>query len=93
MYFENGYPYEPHLSAIYSELDDLRTMRNSCAHISSTTQTALDSLALGILGRPQSGMNIYSFLTTIHPGSAKGETVHMSYRNKLLVAAELISQG
>ena len=93
MYFEDGYPYEPHLSAIYSEPDDLRTMRNSCAHISSTTQTALEALALRILGRPQSSVNIYSLLTTAYPGSATGETVYMAYRNKLLVAAELISQG
>ena len=35
--FENGYPFEPHISAIHSDLDDLRMMRNSSAHNPSTT--------------------------------------------------------
>src|SRR5258708_2484610 len=44
LYFENGYPYEPHISAIVSELNDLKTMRNASAHISSTTRQALQPL-------------------------------------------------
>jgi hypothetical protein len=93
MYFEHGYPYEPHLSAIYSDLDDLRTMRNASAHISSTTQTALDSLALRILGQPQPDISLYQLLTMVDPRSAAGETIFLAYKNKLVVTAELISQG
>ncbi len=33
LYFEQGYPYEPHLSGVFSDLADLRTMRNASAHI------------------------------------------------------------
>jgi hypothetical protein len=93
MYFEHGYPYEPHLSAIYSDLDDLRTMRNASAHVSSTTQIALESLALRIVGQPQPGITLYQLLTMIDPRSAAGETIFLVYKNKLVVTAELISQG
>jgi hypothetical protein len=93
MYFERGYPYEPHLSAIYSDLDDLRTMRNASAHISSTTQIALESLAVRIFGQPQPGISLYQFLTMVDPRSPTGETIFSTYKNKLLVTAELISHG
>lgn len=93
MYFEYGYPYEPHLSAIYSDLNDLRTMRHCSAHISSTTQTALESLALRIFGHPQPSISLYRLLTMTDHRSAAGETIFLTYRNKLVVTAELISQG
>jgi hypothetical protein len=93
MFFQNGYPFEPHLSAVFSELSDLRTMRNASAHISSTTQTALESLALRIKGQPQPGISLYQLLTMTDPRSAAGETVFLVYKNKLVVTADLISTG
>jgi hypothetical protein len=93
MFFQNGYPFEPHLSGIDSELRDLRTMRNASAHVSSTTQTALESLALRIFGQPQLGISLYQLLTMTDPRSAAGETIFLTYKNKLVVTAELISQG
>jgi hypothetical protein len=56
LYFDAGYPYEPHLSAIISDLDDLKTMRNASAHISSTTQNALEGLARRVFAQPQPGL-------------------------------------
>jgi hypothetical protein len=93
IYFKNGYPYEPHLSAIVSELDDLRTMRNSCAHISSSTQRALESLATGIFGQPRPGITLYQLLTSTDPRSKTEETVFSAYKNKLVVTAEIITHG
>ena len=93
MYFHNGYPYEPHLSAIFSDLEELRTMRNASAHVSSTTQTALESLALRIFGQPQPSITLYQMLTAIDPRSASGETVFGTYKDKLTVTADLISRG
>ncbi len=93
LYFQNGYPYEPHLSSITSELADLRTMRNSSAHLTSTTQTALESLALRILSRPSPNIDLYTLLTTTDPRAAGGATVFLTYKNKLVVAAELIARG
>lgn len=93
MYFQNGYPYEPHLSAASSDLADLRTMRNASAHITSTTQTALESLALRIFAGPNIKIDLYSLLTRIDPRSTTGETVFLACKNKLVVIAELIVQG
>lgn len=93
MYFENGYPYEPHLTGVRQDLSDLRTMRNASAHITSTTQTALETLALRVLHRPSSGIDLYTLLMESDPGSASGNTIFVTYRDKLLVAAELIAQG
>ncbi len=93
MYFQDGYPYEPHLSAINSELADLRTMRHAAAHVTSTTQTSLESLALRIFARPAIGIELYQLLTANDPRSLTGETVFGAYKEKLVVAAELIVRG
>jgi hypothetical protein len=83
----------PHVSAIFSELNDLRTMRNASAHISSTTQSALEALAARIFGAPRPGITLYQLLMAIDPASATNDTVLVSYRKKLDVAAELITNG
>ena len=93
IYFENGYPYEPHLSGINSDLADIRTMRNASAHISSTTQKALEALATAIFGQPQPGITLSRLLTAVDPRSAAGNTVFVGYRDKLTVTAELIANG
>ncbi len=93
MYFDNGYPFEPHLSAISTDLSDLRTMRNASAHITSVTQRALESLAQRIFSTPRSGIDLYSLLMTVDPRSAVGNTVFAEYREKLLVVAGLVANG
>lgn len=93
LYFDNGYPFEAPLSSIISDLIDLKTMRNSCAHISSTTGTALEALANRILGQPQPGITVYQLLTMIDPRATGNATVYTVHRDKLLVAASLIAQG
>jgi hypothetical protein len=93
MYFQNGYPFEPHISSIFSDLADLKTMRNASAHISSTTHQALESLAVRIFGQPQPGISLYRLLTAIDPRSPNQDTVFLTYKEKLLVTAELIATG
>lgn len=93
MYFANGYPFEPHLSAINTDLSDLRTMRNASAHVTSTTQAALEGLAQRIFSTPRPGIDLYSLLTTADPRSALGNTVFAESREKLLVAAGLVANG
>ncbi len=93
MYFQNGYPFEPHISSIFSDLSDLKTMRNASAHITSTTQRALESLAVRIFGQPQPGVSLYKLVTAIDPRSSNQDTVFVTYRDKLLVTAELIANG
>jgi hypothetical protein len=91
-YFRGGYPFQPHLNALIADLGDLRTMRNSAAHISSTTQTALEGLALRLLKTPSIGISLYTLLMKNDPDIV-GNTIFVSYRDKLLLAAELIAQG
>lgn len=93
IFFEDGYPYEPRLSEIFSDLADLRTMRNASAHITSTTQNALESLALRIFGEPKVGIDLYRMLTAPYPQNRSGDTVYTVFRDKLLIAATLIAQG
>jgi hypothetical protein len=93
IYFENGYPFEPCISGVFSDLADLRTLRNSSAHMSSSTQVALETLALRIFGAPQAGISLYQLLTATDPRSHVGETVFLTYKNKLIVTAELIANG
>lgn len=93
LYFQNSYPFEPHLSAVATDLADLRTMRNASAHISTTTQRALEALAQRIFGAPQPSIVLYAMLTRVDPRSATGNTVFAEASNKLLATAQLIAQG
>jgi hypothetical protein len=93
LYFENGYPYEPHISSMFSDLSDLKTMRNASAHLSSTTQTSLESLAVRLFGQPQPGISLYQMLTMASPQSPTHDTILAVYKNKLMATAELIANG
>ena len=84
MYFDKGYPYEPHLSAITVDLSDLRIMRNASAHISSSTQVTLEGLALRIFQQPVPGITLYQMLTMLHPNAGIGQTVFSVYKDKLI---------
>ena len=92
LYFAQGAPFHPHIAAIYSELGDLRTMRNASAHITSTTQSALESLAVRLLGQPSPGIELYVLLTASDPNVA-GSTIYQTYRDTLLTASGLIANG
>jgi len=92
MFFQNGDPFEPHISGLIGDLADLRTMRNASAHITSTTQTALESLAMGIFGAPRPGIDLYTLLTSTDPRAPGAVTVLAAYRDKLLTGAVLIAQ-
>jgi len=93
LYFDTGYPFETPLNSMAQELADLKIMRNACAHMSSTTKTALESLAVRIFGSPQSGISVYQMLTSTDPRTNPNVTVYAAYRDKLLLAADIIAQG
>ncbi len=92
-YFDQGYPYEPHLSSIYQDLSDLKTLRNSCAHTSKTTQTSLEALAQRIAGLPMPGASVYKVLTMSDPRPGSAGTALETYKRTLLTAADLIAKG
>ena len=93
IYFRDGYPFKQHIDSISSDISDMRTMRNASAHISSTTQAALEALAQRILGSPQPGITLYKLLTSSDPRLATAGTVYSGARDKLLAAATLIANG
>ena len=93
LYFENAYPFEPHLSSICHDLADMRTMRNAAAHLTSTTQDKLNVLAQRIFTTPRPGISLYTFLVSPHPQSSIQDTVYKVYRDKLVCAAGLIASG
>jgi hypothetical protein len=93
IYFQNGEPFEPHLSGIFSDLADLRTMRNASAHITVSTQQSLEALALRIFGAPRPGITLYQLMTAADPRMTAGGTVFATYRDSLLATAELIARG
>jgi len=93
IYFDQGIPFKPPLDAVNASLDDLRVMRNASAHITSTTQTALEALALRLLAAPSAGISLYSLLTATDPVSATGGTIFATYKDILLVTAGAIASG
>lgn len=93
MYFKDGYPFEPHLSSVSSDIADLRTMRNASAHITSSTQKALEALAQRVFSTPKPGIDLYTLLASVHPSSSAGATVYAESRDKLIAVATLIANG
>ena len=92
LYFQSGEPYEGAISSVHSDLLDLKTIRNSVAHISSTTTRNLDGLATRKLSRPISGITVYDLILAIDPNST-GNTILKSYQDNLDVAAEIIAKA
>src|SRR5690606_2303094 len=78
-------------SVPFLDLADLRTMRNASAHLTSTTQAALESLAQRIFSTPRPGIDLYTMLTSVDPASASGNTVFAERKDLLLIAAKLIA--
>jgi len=94
IYFVNGYPFEPHFTSLIADLGDIRTLRNSSAHITSSTQAALDGLYLRIFGTPANpSADLYSMLLAVDPRSAAGNTLFAEFKAKLTVVGQLIATG
>jgi hypothetical protein len=68
-------------------------MRNASAHISSTTQKALEALAQRTFSTPKSGITLYTLLTSTLPNAGNNLTVFKYSQQKLLSAANFIANG
>lgn len=94
IFFHQGYVFNTSLSAINNDLMDLKTIRNSAAHMSSTTASKLDGLSTRILNTPCTNYTAYRLLFSIDPRSgALNQTVIDRYLQILDVAAEQIANG
>ncbi|MGY6588813.1 MAG: hypothetical protein ACXIUB_11080 [Wenzhouxiangella sp.] len=90
LYLEDGEPFSTNISAITTDLADLKTIRNAAAHLSSTTQHPLDALASRVLGRQVSNTVVGQFIVQLHPTNAS-KTILQNYQDVLDVAAENIA--
>lgn len=93
LFFDGGYPFASIISSISQELGDLKTIRNACAHMSSSTRNKLENLAVRIFGNPHPGINVYTLLISTDPRTNPRVTVYAAYRDKLVLAANLIATG
>ena len=62
------------------------------AHTVDANQIFLFSTANRIFGQPRAGISVYELITSIDPQNPPN-TVYVTYRDKLLAAAEGIAQG
>lgn len=92
IYFADGHPFKDTLRSIKGHLDDLKVLRNSTAHKTSTTQKKLDMLITRKLGIPTSNGKVSTFILTDDPNNP-GKTVMASYVEHLKAAATCIANA
>ena len=91
LYFETGNPLDVALNSIKTKLYDIKTIRNSCVHISSTTSNAFNALASRLLNRTINSITVSDLLINIDPSGNGNDTILDTYNDCLLVAANTIS--
>lgn len=89
IYFPAGNAISENIRSVATELADMRTIRNSCAHASGTTQTKLYGVAQRLIGSTSSDVRVREIILAIDP-SVPGQTFLQSYQQKLDVATENI---
>jgi hypothetical protein len=93
LHFANAGPFQ-HVRAHQTLLDDMKIMRNCCAHIQTTTQQKLDGLAQRVLQAAATyPTKVDVFLRTQHPAEPPGVTIMSAYQQRVDVVAELIANG
>lgn len=93
LYFHEGYVFFSQLREIKTELLDLKSIRNSAAHLSSSTSSKLDGLSSRLLNNNCSNFTAYKLLFSIDPASQQGDSILNSYLFKLDYSAEIIANG
>ncbi len=95
LYFNSINPIDSVISSIQTDIFDLKTIRNSAAHISTTTGRELDSLATRKLRRPCTNVTVSQFILFLDPNipPPQTQTFLESYLILLDVAAENICRG
>lgn len=93
LYLANGEPFNTYLKSIQAVLFDLKTIRNACAHLSTSTSTQLDAVASRMLSRPISGISVTDFLTAIDPNGQPNDTILDGLLGYLDACAENISKA
>jgi hypothetical protein len=93
IFFHQGYVFNTSLGSINNDVMDLKAIRNSAAHLSSSTASKLDGLGNRILNTQGLRYTTYSLLFSIDTRSAATQTVLARYLQILDVTAEQIANG
>ena len=94
IFFVGGNPIDNIIGSIQSDFFDLKTIRNSAAHISSTTNRELDALATRKLQRQCINYTVSQLILSFDPtATVNNQTLLSSYTTLLDVAAENIANG
>lgn len=70
LYFVDGEPFRTPLISAKQNLQDMKTVRNSTAHLSTTTQASLEGLYSRWTGNPKPGVTAYEMLMASKAGQA-----------------------
>ena len=92
LYFRNGDPFHTVINSIKTSLFDLKTIRNSCAHISTTTSAQLTSLASRLLNVNTTSIQVSNLMLSIDPNGNGTDTILDMYLQILDASALNVSQ-
>lgn len=92
LYFNNGEPFHTVINSIKAILFDLKTIRNACAHLSSTTYKSLDSLASRLLNTTVTNIIVPDLILKTDPNGNGTDTILDMYLQYLDAAAQNLSQ-
>lgn len=92
IFFARDNPFEVILGSIFLDLNDMKTIRNAAAHLSSTTAAPLDGLSSRKLNRAITGTTVYDLILSINP-ELKGKTIIEGYTDILSSAAHQIANA
>ena len=90
LFLEPDNPIKTAIHATNSDLFDLKTIRNAAAHISTTTQQKLDSVASRIYGRQMVNTKVAEVINHVR---TDGKTQWAYLKDLLDVAAENVANG
>lgn len=83
-------PIKSAIFATKSDLADIKTIRNAAAHISSSTQKSLDSVASRLFGFQKFNTTVAEVILMVR---SDGKTMWQYYKEILDVAAESVASG
>jgi len=93
LHFSPGNPIDTFVSSIFTDLFDLKTIRNAAAHLTSSTRQPLDSLGTRKLQRQCNNLKVSDLIFAVDPNSPTSDTILTTYLNKLDISAEGIANG
>lgn len=90
LYFSNGEPFKSPVQSVYSHLADMKTVRNSTAHVSLTTRTKLEAVYTRWTGVPSSSVSAYDML--LAPRAGGTDTFYAASESTVAVVMRDIAQ-